>query len=49
MEPMKIELQGYVALEKVATPQGNSSHVSLPQSWRGKRVKVILLEPLPDE
>ena len=43
---MRIELQGYVALEKIATPQGNSSHVSLPQAWRGKRVKVILREPL---
>ena len=46
MDPMKIELQGYVALEKVATPQGNSAHVTVPQSWRGKRVKVILLEPV---
>lgn len=43
---MRIELKGYVALEKVAMPQGNSAHVTVPQSWRGKRVKVILLEPL---
>jgi len=46
MEPMKIELSGYAVLEKCATKQGNSAHVTVPVSWIGKRVRVVLVEPL---
>jgi len=41
---MKIEVQGYEALEKRATKGGNSARVYVPKQWEGKKVKVILLE-----
>lgn len=45
-EKMNIELNGYEALEKVVTASGNSGRVYVPEGWIGKRVKLILLEPL---
>lgn len=41
---MKIEIQGYEAVEKVATKGGNSARIYVPKQWEGKKVKVILLE-----
>ncbi len=45
-EKMKIEVEGYEALEKVVTASGNSGRIYAPSAWIGKRVKLILLEPL---
>lgn len=45
-EKMKIEVDGYEALEKVVTPSGNSGRIYAPANWIGKKVKLILLEPL---
>ena len=36
----------YDILTKTVKPQGNSASVILPKSWTGKRVKVLLIEPL---
>ncbi len=41
---MRIEIQGYEAVEKTATKGGNSARVYVPKQWEGKKVKVILLE-----
>jgi len=46
MDPMKIELTGYAVLERCATKQGNGAHVTVPLAWLGKRVRVVLVEPL---
>ncbi|MEN6342188.1 MAG: DUF2080 family transposase-associated protein [Methanospirillum sp.] len=48
MDPMEIKLNGYAVLEKIATKQGNTAHVTVPVSWLGKRVRVVLVEPLGD-
>jgi len=45
-EKMKIELTGYEALEKIASSSGNSGRLYVPVEWVGKKVKIILLEPL---
>lgn len=45
-EKMKIEVEGYEALEKGVTASGNSGRIYTPSDWIGKRVKMILLEPL---
>jgi len=45
-EKMKIEVEGYEALEKTVTASGNSGRVYAPHEWIGKKVKLILLEPL---
>ena len=49
MEPMEVRLKGYAAVEKVATRQGGTAHVTVPVAWLGKRVKAILVEPIEGE
>ncbi|MGD9937539.1 MAG: DUF2080 family transposase-associated protein [Methanoregulaceae archaeon] len=49
MDKVEITVSGYVVDEKKATKTGNSSHVLLPAAWVGKRVKVILLDPLESD
>lgn len=41
---IKMEMQGYEALEKIAQAGGNSARVYVPKHWQGKKVKVVLLE-----
>jgi len=41
---IEIKMKGYEALEKIAQAGGNSSRVYVPKHWKGKKVKVILLE-----
>lgn len=36
----------YEALEKTVKESGNSGRVYTPKEWIGKRVKLVLLEPL---
>jgi putative transposon-encoded protein len=45
-EKMRIEVEGYEALEKEVKESGNSGRVYAPHEWVGKKVKLILLEPL---
>lgn len=46
---MKIETEAYQAIEKVVKSGGNSGRVYVPKEWMGKRVKILLMEPLDDE
>lgn len=39
-----MKMEGYEALEKVAQAGGNSARIYVPKNWKGKKVKVILLE-----
>ena len=41
---INMKLKGYEAVEKVAQAGGNSARVYVPKHWKGKKVKVILLE-----
>jgi len=34
----------YEAIEKTATPQGDTSRIYLPRHWGGKKVRIFLLE-----
>ena len=44
---MTIITEGYAAIDKtVSHIKGNSPNVYLPQSWKHKRVRIILLETL---
>ena len=45
-EPMKITLDAYQVIEKVVKPGGNSGRVYVPIDWIGKRVKIILIDPI---
>ena len=46
---MKIEIEAYQVVEKVVKSSGNSGRVYVPIDWVGKRVKILLLEPLKEE
>lgn len=46
---MEIKLEAYEVLEKVAKASGNSGRVYVPINWVGKRVKILLIEPLDED
>lgn len=46
---MEIKLDAYQVIEKVVKSSGNSGRVYAPKEWIGKRVKILLLEPLETE
>jgi putative transposon-encoded protein len=48
-EVMEIKINAYQIIEKVVKPSGNSGRVYIPVEWVGKKVKVVLLEPLHSE
>lgn len=43
------EFKGYEMLEKEVANGGNSGRVFVPKKWGGKRVKIILMEPVGEE
>ena len=43
-KPMKIEMQGYEVVEKIADRGGNSARIYVPKKWEGKRVRAVLIE-----
>lgn len=45
-KPMRVEVEGYEAIEKIVKPGGNSGRVYVPIDWLDCRVKVIRLEPV---
>jgi putative transposon-encoded protein len=48
MDKLDMSVTGYEVREKTVTKSGNSGHVIVPPSWIGKRVKIILLDPIQE-
>jgi len=48
-QSMSVQTQAYEVLERVVKARGTSGGVYLPVSWIGKRVKVLLLDPVTDD
>jgi len=48
-KPMRVEVEGYEAIEKIVKPGGNSGRVYMPIDWLNCRVKVIRLDPLKNK
>ena len=46
---LTIQTQAFEGLEQVVKSRGTSGGVYLPISWTGKRVKVLLLDPVENE
>jgi hypothetical protein len=44
-EPDCYQIQGYEVVEKTVMPFGASAHIPVSKAWRGKRVKVVRLDP----
>jgi len=45
-EEMEIKITAYQIVEKTVKQSGNSGRVYVPIDWVGKKVKVVLIEPL---
>lgn len=45
-DEMEIKITGYQIIEKVVKLSGNSGRVYVPADWVGKKVKIVLLEPV---
>jgi len=43
---MEVKLNAYQMLEKTVSYAGTSGRVYVPKNWIGKRVNIVLLEPL---
>ena len=41
---MKIEMEGYEVVEKIAVKGGNSARIYVPKKWEGKKVRAVLIE-----
>jgi putative transposon-encoded protein len=48
-EAMTVQTQAYEVLERIVKARGTSGGVYLPVSWTGKRVKILLLDPVENE
>lgn len=49
LHKMTIEVEGFQVIEKIVKAAGNSGRVYVPNGWVGKRVKVVLLDPVENE
>jgi putative transposon-encoded protein len=41
---MKIDMEGFEVVEKIAVKGGNSSRIYVPKKWVGKKVRAVLIE-----
>jgi putative transposon-encoded protein len=46
MEPMEVTTRAYEVIERPVKSMGNSGGIYLPKDWIGKKVKVLLIEPV---
>lgn len=44
IKPIRMVMEGYEVVEKVADKGGNSARIYAPKHWVGKKVRVVLLE-----
>lgn len=43
-KPIKMRMEGYEVVEKVAERGGNSARIYVPKHWLGKKVRAVLIE-----
>lgn len=43
-KPIKIQMEGYEVVEKMAVKGGNSARIYVPKKWEGKKVRAVLIE-----
>jgi putative transposon-encoded protein len=48
-QEMQVTVRAYQVLEKTVKESGNSGRVYVPKEWVGRKVKVMLLEPLSND
>lgn len=48
-KPDIYQIQGYEIMTKTVAASGTSARIWLPPRWIGKRVKVVRIDPIPDD
>ena len=43
-KPIKMQMEGFEVVEKVADAGGNSARIYVPKHWMGKKVRAVLIE-----
>ena len=43
-KPIKMQMEGFEVIEKVADKGGNSARIYVPKHWIGKKVRAVLIE-----
>lgn len=43
-KPIKMQMEGFEVVEKIADKGGNSARIYVPKHWFGKKVRAVLLE-----
>lgn len=43
-KPIKMQMEGYEVVEKIAECGGNSARIYVPRRWEGKKVRAVLIE-----
>ncbi len=41
---IRMQMEGYEVIEKVAEKGGNSARIYVPKRWEGKKVRAVLIE-----
>lgn len=41
---IKIQMEGYEVVEKIAVKGGNSARIYVPKKWEGKKIRAVLIE-----
>ena len=44
LKSIKIQMEGYEVVEKIAVKGGNSARIYVPKKWEGKKVRAVLIE-----
>jgi putative transposon-encoded protein len=43
-KPIKMQMEGFEVVEKIADRGGNSARIYVPKKWEGKKVRAVLIE-----
>jgi putative transposon-encoded protein len=43
-KPIKMQMEGFEVVEKIADAGGNSARIYVPKHWIGKKVRAVLIE-----
>ncbi len=49
MKPITVTYECYETIEKEVRNGGNSGRVFVPKSWAGRRVRILLMEPIEED
>ncbi len=47
--PITVTYDCYETIEKAVRNGGNSGRVFVPKSWAGRKVRILLMEPIEEE